>query len=168
MIDVAVMLSLSHWIRRLWTFVETKLAKRVVIKTQNSEFDLDEIITLLFETAYNENHRYYGLFVCLRPSRQAWSGHSIWEGYPSPTPTIPVERMLWHDIIIDACSRYTDVPIDYTRALFPLLDLQWTSGWTLVQGIGEIFHKLPEDREDLKRYYRRMELRFSHSENSNS
>ena len=58
MIDVAVILALSRWMSRLWCFMESWLARSVVLKTADAAFDFDELLDLLFKTVNNEEHRY--------------------------------------------------------------------------------------------------------------
>ena len=75
MVDVAIVLCLGRWIARLWPFTETKLAKRVVLKTEDSAFDLDEILKFLHETVNNDNHRYFSLWRRLSPLRPTPADH---------------------------------------------------------------------------------------------
>jgi hypothetical protein len=55
-VDVAAVLCLSFWVTRLWTFTEARLAKKVVIKTRDWNFDLDEILEYLVREAINDEH----------------------------------------------------------------------------------------------------------------
>ncbi|TQN66119.1 hypothetical protein CSHISOI_09301 [Colletotrichum shisoi] len=61
LIDVAVVLSLGRWIRRMWTVAEARLGKKVFVKTADGEADLDEIVSLLEEEVVELGHRYGGL-----------------------------------------------------------------------------------------------------------
>ena len=75
MIDAAIILCLGRWIGRLWPLTELKLAKRVILKTEDSEFDLDVILTFLYKVTSNNEHRYFHLFTRLWPLRPTPAGH---------------------------------------------------------------------------------------------
>ena len=158
MIDVAVVLCLGRWIRRLWPFAETKLAKRVILKTEDSVFDLDEILTFLYETVNNEDHRYFQLFARLRPLRPTPAGHQHWLG--SPLRPNSRDRELFVDIHLGCENRLCDVSIDQARALYPVLDLKWQTEWTLYQGLRHIADSCPKDRDILQEYCRYRDIDF--------
>ena len=131
-VDVAAILCLSFWITRLWTFTEARLAKKVIIKTRDWTFDLDEILEFLARACINDEHRYYRLFLRLMHLRDE-SVH----GFPLDSP---LQNAYW------ACeNRYTDVNEDQARILFPLLDLKWEYGWTLQQGLQRILDAYPSE-----------------------
>jgi hypothetical protein len=149
-VDVAAILCLSFWVTRLWTFTETRLAKKVVIKSRDWEFDLDEILEFLARTVINDENRYYHIFMRLVHLREL-SVH----GFP---PTTLLESAYW------ACeNRYTDVDLDQGRILFPLLDLKWEHGWTLQQGLSTILDAYPADAEWLRKWcqYRSIDFNVS-------
>ena len=159
MIDAAIVLCLGRWIARLWPFTETKLAKRVVLKTEDSAFDLDEILTFLYETVNNEDHRYFNLFTRLRPLRPTPAGHQHWLG--SPLRPNSRERSLFVDIHLGCENRDCDVSIDQARALFPVLDLKWQTGWTLNQGLSHIASAYSNDKDILQEYCRYRDIGFT-------
>ncbi len=68
MIDLAVNLCLSRWIRRLWPFTETK---QVLLKT----FDLDAILQFLYQIDTNKDHRYFPILTRLAPLRPSPPGY---------------------------------------------------------------------------------------------
>ncbi|CZR58591.1 uncharacterized protein PAC_08483 [Phialocephala subalpina] len=149
-VDVAAVLCLSFWVTRLWTFTETRLAKKVAIKTRDWMFDLDEILEFLARTCINDEHRYYRLFLRLVHLREE-SVH--W--FP---PNSSLESAYW------ACeNRYTDVDVDQARSLFPLLDLKWEYGWTLQQGLQRILDAYPNDAEGIRKWcqYRSIDFNIS-------
>ncbi|KAL8967834.1 MAG: hypothetical protein Q9197_005207 [Variospora fuerteventurae] len=150
MVDVAVILSLGRWINRLWPFTETKLAKRVILKTEDAAFDLDEIITFLYETVYNEDHRYFHIFARLAPLRPVPLGFRIWLDYLARPGTS--EPDLFREIYSGCENRLCDVEIDQARALFPVLGLKWIAGWTLQEGLHHIADTYPDDKELLVKY----------------
>lgn len=146
-IDVAAVLCLSFWTTRLWTFTEARLAKKVVLKTRDLSFDLDDVIQLLGKTILNDQHRYYRLFERLVHLRDE-SVH----GFP---PYSLIEGAYWAGV-----NRFTDVAVDQARILFPLLGLKWEHGWTLSQGLSTIVAASPKDAEWIRKWchYRSIEF----------
>ncbi|KAH8821441.1 monocarboxylate transporter [Xylogone sp. PMI_703] len=149
-IDVAVILSLSRWVARIWCLTESRLARSVVIKTSDGAFDLDEILNFLRENVNNESHHYYPLFYRLSNLRP-----------PSPSNVGLIRSRLREDVadqpllvqVYHGCEyRYTDVELDKARALYPLLDLQWTYGWSLRDGLRHIQQSFPQERDILDLY----------------
>lgn len=150
MVDVAVTLSLGRWINRLWPFTETKLAKQVILKTEDAAFDLDEMIAFFYETINNEDHRYFHLFARIAPLRPVPSGFRNWLGYLSQPGSY--EPDIFREIYWGCENRLCDVDVDQARALFPVLGLKWVSGWTLQQGLHHITEEYPKDKESLLKY----------------
>ena len=159
MIDVAVVLCLGRWIARLWPFTETKLGKRVILKTEDSAFDLDEILTFLYEAVINEDNRYFELFVRLRPLRPTPVRHQHW--LRSPLRPNSRDRELFVDIHLGCQNRLCDVSIDQARALYPVLNLKWQTGWTLNQGLRHIADSCPNDQDILQEYCRYRGIDFT-------
>lgn len=155
MIDVAVILTLSRWMTRLWCFTESWLAKSVVLKTADAAFDLDELLDLLYKTVNNEEHRYFPLLYRLSYLRPASDGF-IRSDLSGDDLDPPLLVKIYH-----GCeNRFTDVEVDQARALYPILNLQWTSGWGLKDGLGHIRESFPEQRDILEAYcnYRMLEF----------
>ena len=161
MIDVAIVLCLGRWIQRLWPFTEARLAKQVLLKTEDSSFDLDAIIAFLHQTINNENHRYWPMFARLAPLRP---GREQWMGLPIGADS--KKRSMFVDIYDGTNNRFCDVDIDQARTLFPVLDLTWVSGWTLQQGLKHIADSYPEEQDMLIKYceYRWIDFPFSSTE----
>ena len=153
MIDVAVLLCLSRWVARLWTFTEARLAKRVELKTEDSAFDLDAILSFLYEVVNNDNHRYWGIFDRLVPLRPAPPGHQ-------KPGAGKYSSQVFYDIYFGCEDRLTDVDIDQARALFPVLNLKWQTGWTLQQGLKHIADSYASEKNMLQRYcdYRQIDF----------
>ena len=147
MIDAAIVLCLGRWIGRLWPFTETKLAKRLILKTEDSTFDLDEILFLLYKIVTNEDHRYHNLFMRLRPLRP--DRYSL--GLPRSDAR---DQELFNDIYHGCYNRQCDISVDQARALFPVLDLKWQTGWTLDQGLKHIASCCPDAKDFLQKYCR--------------
>lgn len=154
-IDAAVVFCLGLWMNRLWPLTECRLAKRVLLKTEDECFDLDKIIDYLTRTINNNQHRYFPILCRLTPLR--------------PTPANS-ERLIFYsdgdrnihlleDIYYGGENRYTDVEVDHARALFPLLDLKWEYEWTLEDGLRHMERCFPDQRDILWRYceYRHLE-----------
>ncbi|KAL9134762.1 MAG: hypothetical protein Q9175_004052 [Cornicularia normoerica] len=166
MIDAAVILCLGCWAQRLWPFTEIKLAKRVILKTEDSYFDLDSIMDFLYETVGNEDHRYFILFTRLIPLRPEPAGQRRWISSPlRPDARGP---NVFVDIYSGTENRNCDVEIDHARALYPLLDLQWQTGWTLQQGLRQIAECFPDEKDILIKYceYRGISLSWSFSDDT--
>ena len=161
MIDAAVILCLGLWAQRLWPFIEIKLVKRVVLKTEDSSFDLDTIMEFLYQTIENENHRYFPLFARLMPLRTEPAGQLRWI-YSPLRPNIRGPN-LFVDLYTGTVDRNCDVEVDHARALFPLLDLKWQTGWTLEQGLRHIAESFPDERDILTRYCEHREITLAWS-----
>lgn len=156
MIDVAVILALSRWMTRLWCFTESRLAKSVVLKTADAAFALDELLDFLYKTVTNEEDRYFRLLYRLSYLRPASDGNIAYiRSHLSGDFDPPLLAKIYH-----GCeNRFTDVELDQARALYPILNLQWTSGWGLKDGLRHIQESFPEQRDMLEAYcnYRRLE-----------
>lgn len=148
-LDVAVVLCLGCWMTRLWTYTEARLAKKVMLKTREFEFDLDAIIGFLGKNVLNDQDHYYALMCRLVHLREG----SI-EGYPAST--------LMESAYLGGCNRYTNIEVDKARALFPLFGLKWEYGWTQTQGLAKIVEAYPEEAVWVRRwcYYRSIEFQI--------
>ena len=159
MIDVAVILCLSRWITRLWPFAEGKLAKRLVLRTEDATFDLDDILEFFYEVVSNDEHRYFPIFTRLAPLRPVPQGHRNWAD--SAMETSPQTTQIFHDIYAGCENRYSDVDIDQARALFPVLKLRWQTGWTLKQGLRQIADSYPKDKDTFRMYCQYRNIDFA-------
>jgi hypothetical protein len=146
-VDVAVVLCLSLWMTRLWTYTEARLARKVILKTRDFSFDLDAVMEFLGKAVLNDQHRYYALLRRLLPLRDE-SPHGL-----PPSPII-------QSAYSGGENRYTDVEVDKARALFPLLNLKWEHEWTLQQGLLKIVEAYPNDADWVRKWceYRRIEF----------
>ena len=158
MIDVAVILCLSRWLTRLWPFAETKLAKRVVLKTEDSTFDLDDILTFLYDVVNNDDHRYFPIFSRLVPLRPVPLGHRSKTVSSQDTET--QASQIFQDAYSGCENRNTDVDIDQAKVLFPVLNLKWQTGWTLQQGLRHIADSYPNDTATLQKYCQYRDISF--------
>jgi len=146
-LDVAVTLCVGFWITRMWNFTEARLAKKVVLKTRDWSFDLDEILEFLAKNSTNHGNRWYPIFERLVHLRDETA-----HGLPSSTL---LESAYWAGE-----HRHTDVDLDQARVLFPLLDLKWEHGWTLEQGLSAVSNAYPADVDWLRKWchYRRIDF----------
>ncbi|KAK1998835.1 hypothetical protein LX36DRAFT_539805, partial [Colletotrichum falcatum] len=130
-IDVAVVLSLSRWIGRMWTVIEARLGCKVWIKTANGAIDLDDAITVLEEDVMGaRHHRYSSLLNTLSTLRGTSS------------PTAPSELLA----LVKGCRHaHTGDPVDKVRASFPLLGLKWRFGWSWEEGMLHLIKQFPTD-----------------------
>jgi hypothetical protein len=138
-LDVAVVLCLGCWMTQLWTYTEARLAKKVMLKTQDFEFDLDAIIGFLGKNVLNDQDCYSILMCWLVHLREG----SI-KGYPTSS--------LMEGAYLGGENRYTNVEVDKARALFPLFGLKWEYGWTLKQGLAKIVEAYPEEAVWVRRW----------------
>ncbi|KAK2044859.1 hypothetical protein LZ31DRAFT_553836 [Colletotrichum somersetense] len=138
-IDVAVILCLGRWVRRMWTVAESRLGHKVWIKTANGAIDLDEIILLLEEEVMgSRHHRYSGLLKTLSAMRRTPSSPAL-----SELPTL-----------VEAYRNvHSGEPVDRVRAAFPLLGLKWRFGWGQKEGMLHLIKQLPTDSAFLVSLY---------------
>lgn len=136
MIDAAVILCLGRWIRRLRPFSETKLAKRVVLKTDDSAFNLEAIIHFLHR---NVNHRNFPIFTRLAPLRPVPPGQKYWLGCPTPGRFASAQTSwwTWTSTRRGPCSRSCN--------------LEWVTGWSLQQGLRRLADEYPAEQDLLVR-----------------
>ena len=150
MIDAAMIFCMGLGMRRLWIFTEIKLAKRVMLKTNDSAFDLDQIVEFLYKDVGNQDHPYFPLFTRLLYLRPIPSGQR--KMIRSPLRPDSEDSNLLVDIYHGTENRNCNVEIDKARALFPLLDLKWQTGWTLQQGLQQIANSFPGETDILLKY----------------
>ena len=142
-VDAAAVLILSYWPCRIWCLTEAILAPKILLQTATRDFDLDHIMDFLDEFVPNDQHRYFPLFLRLhriRPGNPPLLAPKSLTGEIMLSPS-PMAR-IYHSVI----NGTTDVELDLARAIFPILDVRWTSGWTLTQGFEKVLQTYPNDR----------------------
>ena len=152
LIDVGICLVLGLWITRLWTFTEARIARRVVLKTKDAEFDLDEIIGHLDKMLNNEEHRYFHLYTRIARLREDKSGQRIRIG--SHFRPDSREPNLLAEIFHGTENRWAGASIDEARALFPVLNMKWDNRWSKEEGFDHIIQAFPSDKDILTEYCR--------------
>lgn len=151
LVDAAYILSMGHWMTRLWPMTECWLACKVVLRTEDQSFDLDVIIDYLARTINNDQHRYYPLLARLTPVRPTppWSERLISYG-DSKNP----DSQIFDRIYRASETKNTSVEIDIARVSFPFLNLKWDYEWSLEDGLRHIEEKFPDQRDWLRHYYK--------------
>ncbi|KIN07092.1 hypothetical protein OIDMADRAFT_174120 [Oidiodendron maius Zn] len=146
-VDVGAILCLGAWMSRLWTYTEARLAKKVILKTKDSSFNLDQVIEFFGRAVRNDTDRYYGLVQRLWPLRQ------------QSTAGLSFAPSTLESAFRGGENRFTDVEVDSVRVLFPLLNLEWQRGWTVQQGLKRLVEKFPGEAEWIQRWcsYRSLE-----------
>ncbi|GKT84378.1 monocarboxylate transporter [Colletotrichum tofieldiae] len=134
LVDVAVILCLGRWMTRMWTLTEARLGRRVLIKTEDGEANLDEVIGLLEGEALDPGHRYAGLARTLSAKRGA---------------TPPSARYDLADLTAASRFAQTGEAIDNVRAVYPLLGLKWKVDWDQKDGVLNLKETLPAESEAL-------------------
>ena len=106
---------------------------------------------VVYMTVNNDDHRYFPIFQRLAPLRPLPQGQRYW--VTSPVRPDSTERNVFVDIYTRSDGRaLCDVDVDEAKALFPVLDLKWVSGWTLQQGFRHIADSYPEEQDILIKY----------------
>ncbi|KAJ0164405.1 hypothetical protein CTA2_1060 [Colletotrichum tanaceti] len=133
LVDVAVVLCLGRWVTRMWTLAEVRLGRRVLVKTEDGEVDLDDVIGLLEGEVLGPDHRYAGLARTLSAKR----------GETSPRAT----TYKLADLVAAYRFAQTGEAIDEIRAVYPLLGLEWEAEWGQTDGILHLKEALPAESE---------------------
>jgi len=125
-LDAAALLSCGQWLTRVWTYQEVKLARKAKIITATHVIDFEDMVTALKQQEVLNYPRWHQL-------------------------RLTFDRLLPHsdvgislaDIAMSCDHRSTTNDVDYARAFFALLRLEWKTGWTYEDGIMEIFRSQP-------------------------
>ncbi|KAM3087015.1 hypothetical protein ACMFMG_001124 [Clarireedia jacksonii] len=131
-IDVAVGLVCGAWTKRVWTYQEIRLAKKALFVTAEKIYSLDDIRSELnfrvnlFESLNSEPNK-KSQFESLKLSMEILQ----YVGNIGLSLT---------DISFASTLRQSTYDLDYARALFALLGLEWEKSWTSAeQGMQKIF-----------------------------
>ena len=107
-LDVAVVIACGKWATRVWTFQEIKLANRALVVTATGCYDFIELVALAKSLEDQDHDRFHKLYIRL----------GIMEKDEERGLSIP-------DIVTACARREAGQDIDYSRALFPVLELEW-------------------------------------------
>ena len=136
--DIAVALLCGKWVTRIWTYQEIKLAKTVMIITKRGTVNFTNVLdrvrylagvqmatTTGMESVFADeyaNKKYRNLYHTLKLLRRSF----------------PEKPSLVN--IVESCShRNAGFDLDYARAFFPILGLQWEEGLTREEGMERIY-----------------------------
>ena len=155
LVDAAYVLTMGYWMTRLWPMTECRLARKVLLKTEDQSFDLDVIIDYLARMINNDRHRYYHLLGRLMPLRPTPPWSERLDIYRDP------DAQTFNDISHACETRCTSVEIDIAKVLFPLLNLKWDYEWTLEDGLRHIGETFPDQLHLLRHYSEYMKLCLS-------
>ncbi|CCF45944.1 hypothetical protein CH063_14857 [Colletotrichum higginsianum] len=134
LVDVAVVLCLGRWVTRMWTLAEARLGRRVLVKTEDGEVDLDDVIDLLEGEVLDPDHRYAGLARTLSTKR-------------GETPSRATYELT--DLVAAYRFAQTGEAVDEIRAAYPLLGLKWEVGWGQSDGVFHLKEAFPAESEAL-------------------
>ncbi|KAK2010952.1 monocarboxylate transporter [Colletotrichum eremochloae] len=134
LVDVAVVVCLGRWITRMWTLAEARLGRRVLIKTEDGEADLDEVIALLEGDVLGSVPRYADLAKTLSAKRGSIP---------------PRARYSLADLTSAYEFAQTGEAIDKVRSAYPLLGLTWEVGWDERQAVINLRETLSAESDAL-------------------
>jgi hypothetical protein len=116
-IEVAVALACGKWATRVWTYQEIKLANRAVVVTATGGVDFLAMIASLKVFNTFDKGRYDKLYVWIAIMAKS-----------------DQHRLTIRDLVNACAQRKSGIDIDYARAFFPVLGLEWTNGMTREEG----------------------------------
>lgn len=127
-IEVAVALACGKWATRVWTYQEIKLANRAVVVTATGGVDFLAMIASLKVFNTFDKGRYDKLYVWIAIMAKS-----------------DQHRLTIRDLVNACAQRKSGIDIDYARAFFPVLGLEWTNGMTREEGTQTIYRRVPSD-----------------------
>lgn len=135
-LDVAVALSCGKWASRVWTFQEIKLASRALILTATGSYDFEELVSVLKRLEVEDHNRFNNL----------WLRFGIMAKDEEHGLSIP-------DIVMACGERRAGQDVDYARAFFPVLGLEWEYGMTREQGMQKIYNSFKRHASRVACFY---------------
>ncbi|KAF2626060.1 hypothetical protein BU25DRAFT_344668, partial [Macroventuria anomochaeta] len=130
-VQVAIMLSLGNWLTRMWTYQEIKLAKMAVVMTKKGPISFSAICRHLKDKAITE-------------AGQEWEGDARGK-YPSIAKTfLRLQRndqlgVSLPDVAIGCGYREAWDKLDYARAIFPTLGIEWKPHYSTDQAMRNVY-----------------------------
>lgn len=106
------------------------MGQRIIIKTFDDEFDLDTIIAALDEAKHNSSIPCAGLAASLSTVRGGGA---------------PFSGSLLGDLARIYAHATTGRRVDTVRAAYPLLGLQWQTGWNQQDGMIHLIERFPAE-----------------------
>ncbi|KAK4201368.1 hypothetical protein QBC40DRAFT_347916 [Triangularia verruculosa] len=113
-VDTAVVLCCGKWITRFWTYQEIKFAADAIVITGAGSVNFSTIIdVLIFESRLNPQK--YRFLAQTMQSLERNDCHPV----------------MLSDIVVGCKDREVSVKLDYARALFAILNLEWRLNFSL-------------------------------------
>jgi hypothetical protein len=122
----AAILCCGHWLSRVWTYQEAKLARKLKIVTDASVVDFQEIVSALGAAEAADYNRW----------------HELRLTFDRLTPVHDIGISL-ADIALSCDHRSCENEIDYARGFFALLGLEWKTEFTYDDAMVEILRSRP-------------------------
>ena len=135
-LDVAVALVCGKWATRVWTFQEIKLASRALVLTATGTFDFHELVSEVESLEGQDYDRFHKLWIHL----------GAMEKDDKRGLSIP-------DLVFSCGKRKAGQDVDYARAFFPVLGLEWRYGMTREQGMQEIYNSFKQHASRVACFY---------------
>jgi hypothetical protein len=145
-IDVAVGLVCGAWTKRVWTYQEIRLAKKALIVTAEKIYSLEEIRSKL--------NFYVNLFEYFESNQGKKSQFESLKLSMEILQYVGNIGLSLTDISFASALRQSTYDLDYARALFALLGLEWEKNWTSAdQGMQKIYETRKKDASRLVAMY---------------
>ncbi|KAK0744639.1 hypothetical protein B0T21DRAFT_358103 [Apiosordaria backusii] len=135
-IEVAVVLCCGRWMTRFWTYQEIKLAANAVVMTGKGSVSFSSIVDTVTTRARLNPNKYGFLAQTFRSLQRD-------------------DRFLVQlsDIVVGCKNREAGVKLDYARALFTTLGLEWQQHFSLEAGMRIIYESRKEEAMRLVLYH---------------
>ncbi|KAK4682653.1 hypothetical protein QC764_0021420 [Podospora pseudoanserina] len=134
-VDTAVVLC-CEWITRFWTYQEIKFAADAIVITGAGSVNFSTIITELTSRA-RQNPRKYRFLAHTMQSLERNDCHPV----------------TLSDIVVGCKDRQASVKLDYARALFAILNLEWRPNFSLEIGMKMIYESQKAEAMKLVLYH---------------
>ena len=136
--DVAVGLICGKWMTRIWTYQEIKLVERALIITGRGLVDYRDVVSRVRDLAGVSRDVSTQIDSPISSAFHNMKYRNLYHTLKILLCDLPEKPSLIN--IVQACSnRVTGNDIDYARAFFPVLQLEWREGLTREQGMEKIF-----------------------------
>ena len=145
LLDVGVCLALGKWISRIWTYQEALLAPKALIVTGKCMVDFEDVVLHLQNLAGLGPKNEAGNHPLIGTQEQCEKYHRLWQTLTRLVPLSGDQKPSLQNIANSCTFRLTGNDVDYSRAFFPLLGLEWKPSLTRDQGMKLIY--------DSQKYY---------------
>ncbi|VBB73823.1 Putative protein of unknown function [Podospora comata] len=124
------------WITRIWTYQEIKFAENAIVLTKTGSVSFSTIITELDSRAYRNRQKYGFLAHTMRSLQRN-----------------DRSQVTLSDIVVGCKDREAGVRLDYARALFAILNLEWQRDFSLDVGMRMIYESRKGEAMKLVLYH---------------